>query len=638
LICLGRLAVDLYSQQVGARLEDSSSFAKYLGGSSGNIAFGTARLGLKSSMLTRVGDDHMGRFLIETLQAEGCDTSRIAIDPKRLTGLVLLGLKDRETFPLIFYRENCADMAVSLEDFDENYIASARALLITGTHLSTQHVLETSLAALRMARANQVKTVMDIDYRPVLWRLTGQADGENRYVPSEKVSTHLQNVLPLFDLVVGTEEEFMIAGGSQDILAALRKVRSVTQATLVLKRGADGCNVFEEAIPDSLPSPFPTFKVSVFNVLGAGDAFMSGLLKGWLDGRSWEESCRLANACGALVVSRHGCAPAMPTLAELDYFFNEADLSKPLESDQRLQRLHRVSAKRRPWKDLGVFAFDHRSQMLEMAEKCNADPARIPQLKTLFVEAVEETEKWLRAQGVDHVDVGILADERYGQDALNAATGRGWWIGRPVELPGSLPLRFEYGRSVGTNLISWPREHIVKCLVLYDADHPEALRTEQETQMKTIYDAAQASGHDLLLEIIPPANEQVDPDTQVIRAITRLYELGIYPEWWKISALLKAESWQQLDELIDHNDPFCRGVVLLGLAAPMEEVIAGFDHAAQSKHCKGFTVGRTIFHAPSQAWLAGHINDTELVQQIRNNFEQLLKGWVTARQKTAAVA
>ncbi|MBN4181335.1 5-dehydro-2-deoxygluconokinase IolC [Pseudomonas savastanoi pv. glycinea] len=99
LICLGRLGVDLYAQQVGARLEDVSSFAKYLGGSSANIAFGTARLGLRSAMLSRVGDDHMGRFLVESLAREGCDVSAIKRDPERLTAMVLLGLKDRETFP-----------------------------------------------------------------------------------------------------------------------------------------------------------------------------------------------------------------------------------------------------------------------------------------------------------------------------------------------------------------------------------------------------------------------------------------------------------------------------------------------------------------------------------------------------------
>ncbi len=135
-ICMGRIAVDLYGQQIGSRLEDMGSFAKYLGGSSGNVAYGTARQGLKSSMLARVGDEHMGRFLREELVNVGCDTSHLITDTERLTGLVILGIKDEDTFPLIFYRDNCADMAITREDFTEDYIASARCLAITGTHLS----------------------------------------------------------------------------------------------------------------------------------------------------------------------------------------------------------------------------------------------------------------------------------------------------------------------------------------------------------------------------------------------------------------------------------------------------------------------------------------------------------------------
>jgi 5-dehydro-2-deoxygluconokinase len=210
-ICLGRLAVDLYAQQIGARLEDVSTFSKYLGGSSGNIACNCARLGLKSAMLTRVGDDHMGRSLIETLAREGCDVSHVVKDENRLTALVLLGLKDRETFPLVFYRENCADMALDASDFDEAFIASSKALLITGTHFSTAQVDKASRQALEYARRNGVRTILDIDYRPVLWGLTAKAEGEVRYVSCEGVTKHLQGILPLFDLVVGTIEEFEIA-------------------------------------------------------------------------------------------------------------------------------------------------------------------------------------------------------------------------------------------------------------------------------------------------------------------------------------------------------------------------------------------------------------------------------------------
>src|ERR1044072_2328893 len=138
LICLGRAAVDLYAEQLGARLEDVASFAKYIGGCAANIAVGTARQGLKSSMLVRVRDDHMGRFVRETLAREGVETSHVATDPTRLTALVLLGIKDRDTFPLIFYRENCADMNLQKSDFDAGYIGSAKALLVTGTHFSPE--------------------------------------------------------------------------------------------------------------------------------------------------------------------------------------------------------------------------------------------------------------------------------------------------------------------------------------------------------------------------------------------------------------------------------------------------------------------------------------------------------------------
>src|SRR5215813_4870273 len=126
LICLGRGAVDLYAEQLGARLEDVSSFSKYIGGCAANIAVGTARQGLKSAMLVRVGDDHMGRFVRETLAREGVDVGRVSTDPSRLTALVLLGIKDRDTFPLIFYRENCADMALQESDFDAAFIGSAK--------------------------------------------------------------------------------------------------------------------------------------------------------------------------------------------------------------------------------------------------------------------------------------------------------------------------------------------------------------------------------------------------------------------------------------------------------------------------------------------------------------------------------
>ncbi|MBB3225988.1 5-dehydro-2-deoxygluconokinase [Luteibacter sp. Sphag1AF] len=633
-VCLGRLAVDLYAQQIGARLEDVTSFAKYLGGSSANIAFGSARLGLASAMLSRVGDDHMGRFLTETLSAEGCDVSQVRVDPERLTALAMLGIKDTETFPLLFYRENCADMALSVDDIDPDFIARSRALVITGTHFSTPGVHAASTRAAEAARQHDVRTVLDIDYRPVLWGLTGRGNGETRFVAADHVTRHLQGILPLFDVIVGTEEEFHIAGGSSDLLAALRAVRGVSNAMLVVKRGPLGCSVIEGPVPTSLDDA-PTWRgarVEVLNVLGAGDAFLSGFLSGWLRDESLERCCQRANACGALVVSRHGCAPAMPGTVELEAFLrSNGQITRP-DRDNELNHLHRVSVPRRHWDDLHVFAFDHRTPFFELARACGADESRIPRLKSLLVDAVASTERHNKLHG----HIGLLCDDRYGQNALNAATGRGWWIGRPVEVPGSDPLEFERGRSIGSQLIAWPAEHVVKCLVAYDPDASPAHRIEQETQLLSLYDATRISGHELLLEVIPPGpHEPGERDSKVLRSMKRLYNLGIRPEWWKLCPPGE-DAWEAVDALIEERDPHCRGVLLLGLNAPVEALAAGFAAAAASRTCRGFAVGRTLFVAPASAWLRGDIDDAMLTDQAREAFERMISLWRHARRTRPA--
>ena len=623
LICLGRVAVDLYAQQIGSRLEDVSSFAKYLGGSSGNVAYGTAVQGVKSSMLARVGDEHMGRFLREELQRVGVDTSHLITDKERLTALVILGIKDQDTFPLIFYRENCADMAISAEDFDESYIASAKALAITGTHLSHPKTRQAVLTALEYAGRNGTKRLLDIDYRPVLWGLTSLGDGETRFIDSEAVTKSLQDVLHHFDVLVGTEEEFHIAGGSTDTLTALKNVRKVSQATLVCKRGALGCSVFEGAIPDDLDGGLNVYgvRVEVLNVLGAGDAFMSGLLRGYINGESWEQCCRYANACGALVVSRHGCAPAMPTKAELDDYLSRAESVPRPDLDAQLNHLHRVTTRKTQWDDLCIFAFDHRKQLVDMAEKCGADPKRIPKLKMLLLKAAEQTAK---EEGIYNGHAGILADTTFGQAALNEITGKKWWIGRPIELPSSRPLRLEHG-DLGSQLINWPAEHVVKCLAFYHPADKAEMKADQDATLKQVYQACCRTGHELLLEIILPADME-KKESYYVEMITHFYHLGIKPDWWKLPGV-SAETWAVLSQVITQNDPYCRGILILGLDAPESVFEEVFKASANAPLVKGFAVGRTIFGQPSADWLAGKLDDAGLIKETSERYRRLIKLW-----------
>ena len=625
-ITIGRSSVDLYGNQVGGRLEDMTSFAKYLGGSPTNTAAGASRLGLKSAVITAVGDEHMGRFIIEQLEREGVDTRGVKIDPQRLTALVILGIRDHQTFPLIFFRENCADLALSVDDIDPGFIRRARSVVLSGTHFSTARVAAMSRKAAEICRDNGGRIAFDVDYRPVLWGIGGHGSGEERYVKDGEVTEHLQAILPLCDLIVGTEEELHIAGGAADTLEALRAIRAKTDAAIVCKRGPMGCVVFPGDIPDDIEKGIrgPGFPVEVYNVLGAGDAFMSGFLRGWLNDESWETCAEFANACGAFAVSRHGCTPAMPSWTELSYFLEHGSREHALRKDQTLNHIHWATTRRREWPALVALAIDHRVQFEDMVADIGGDPDRIGGFKKLAILALDRV-----ADG--RPGFGTLLDGRYGRQALHDCMDGRYWVGRPVERPGSRPLRFEAGPDITGELLEWPADQVAKCLVFYHPDDPQALRKEQEQTVLALFEACRLTGHEMLLEIIPSKAGPVDARTTA-RAMQNFYDLGIKPDWWKLEPATEDAAWRAIGACIERNDPHCRGILVLGLDAPMEELIASFELMAPHGWVKGFAIGRTVFGDAARAWLAGDIDDGAAVDRMAARFGELVEAWGALRE------
>ena len=627
-ITIGRSSVDLYGAQVGGRLEDMGSFQKYVGGSPTNMATGTARLGLRSALITRVGDEHMGRFLREELVREGVDVRGVKTDPERLTALVLLGIRDEKQFPLIFYRENCAVMALCEDDIDEAFIAEARAVVATGTHLSHPQTEAAVLKALALARKHGAQTALDIDYRPNLWGLAGHGAGEERFIESAAVTARLQTTLHHFDLIVGTEEEFHIAGGTTDTIAALRAVRAVSKATLVCKRGPMGAAAFTGAIPDTLDEGArgPGFPIEVFNVLGAGDGFMSGLLKGWLTGQDWPTTLKYANACGAFAVSRHGCTPAYPSWKELQFFLERGVVNPALRKDPALEQIHWSTNRHGDWSSMRVFAFDHRMQLEEIARNAGVGDEKIEEFKGLCLDAAR------RVQAGRH-GYGILCDSRLGREALYRAAGTGLWIGRPAEWPGSRPLTLEpeLGPDCG-GLSEWPLDHVVKVLCFCHPDDDAAMRAEQEATVQRLFTATRRNRLEFLLEIIPSKVGPVDDMTSA-RLIRRFYEIGVYPDWWKLEPFRTDAAWANACTAISENDPHVRGIVALGLDAPEDELAESFALAARHPLVKGFAVGRTIFADAARGWMAGIMSDAEAVELMTARYSKLCAIWDEARAR-----
>jgi 5-dehydro-2-deoxygluconokinase len=621
LICIGRTCVDLYAEQEGARLEDVQSFRKYVGGSATNIAFGTARLGVKSAMLTRVGDEHMGRYVRQTLAEEGVDVRGVRFDPENLTPYVLLAVRAIDDFPRIFAYGDAADLTVEESDVDPEFIASSRALLVTGTPFSRSGPRAASFKAIEAAREAGTGIVFDLDYRPVFWGVASHEQGGEMFVASEEVTEVYRSALPDCDLVVGTEEEVRIAGGSTDTLEALRSIRKSSEATVVLKIGAMGAVVFPEEIPDNIEDGVrvPGFPVEVFNSVGAGDAFMSGFLSGWLREEPLEECLRLGNACGAIVVSRHGCSPAMPTQEELKYFLALEEKPRRLSDDEWLNHLHRTTTRKSP-DELHVLAIDHRWQLEEMADELGVDRGRLRELKVLLGQA-------FRRVAEDDGAAGVLLDDIYGDKALETLTGSGTWISRAVEVAyGSRPVEFVGGPNVAATLQTWPQEHVVKCnLYMHPRDDAE-IKDLQEQRVLQLFDACVREDRLLLLEIQAPPGMQYG-EASVAELLDRFYELGVRPEWWKLPPDPDPGVWKRIGDVVREHDPYCAGLLVLGQALEEEDLVKSFAAASSESLCRGFAIGRSIYGGAARRWLAVEMGDEELVSSVVANYERMISLW-----------
>lgn len=326
LLAMGRSSIDLYSNDIGAPFEEITSFAAYVGGSPTNISVGTRRLGLKSALLTAVGEDRVGDFILHFLHQEEVETRFIPRKPGRRSSAVVLGIQPPDHFPLVFYRDNCADIELTIDDVIAAPVADSRVLLISGTGLSKEPSRSATLYAAEVARGAGQMVALDLDFRADQWH------------DARAFGVTLRAVLHLVDVVVGTEDEINAAlisdptqvtvTGSRlsdarvsgDVDAAVVALQALGPPVLIQKRGATGARVHLSEGGKANIIDVPGFPVEVHNILGAGDAFAAGLLYGFVRGWDWYRAARLGNACGAIVVTQHGCANFMPTHDEVMTF------------------------------------------------------------------------------------------------------------------------------------------------------------------------------------------------------------------------------------------------------------------------------------------------------------------------------
>lgn len=319
LLNIGRSSIDLYSNDVGAPFVEITSFAAYVGGSPTNICVGARRLGLRTALLTGLGEDPVGDFILHFLEQERVETRYIVRKPGHRTSAVLLGIEPPDKFPLVYYRDNCADIEITIDDVLAAPVQDAQVVQFAGTNFSKDPSRSATIFAAELARQAGAKVVLDIDFRPDQWH------------DPRAFGVAIRSVLRHVDVVLGTQDEInaaMLTDPSQmslthsqvsdtkvrgDIEAAIAGLLALGPEALVEKRGEQGARVH---LRGGEVIDVPGFPVEVYNILGAGDAFGAGFLYGYIKGWDWYRAARLGNACGAIVVTKHGCANFMPTFDE----------------------------------------------------------------------------------------------------------------------------------------------------------------------------------------------------------------------------------------------------------------------------------------------------------------------------------
>lgn len=319
LITYGRSSIDLYSDNVGSKFVDIKAFNAYVGGSPLNIAVGAKRLGLNSALLTAVGNDQIADFLLNFLKKEGVETKFIPRKEGARTSAVVLGIEPPNNFPLVYYRDNCADSKVTIDDVIAANVGECRLFEISATALNVEPSRSAAFFAAEEARKNNVPILIDLDFRADQWH-----DPRSYGVTARAYLRSCQ-------IALGTEEEILatmlqdpndIRIKNQQISApeirgdvnkAIRNIMALGLEVLIVKRGEKGSSIF---LKDGTVIDVPTFNVEVVNVLGAGDAFAAGFIFGYLNGWDWYKCARMGNACGAILVTKEGCSNFNPTLEE----------------------------------------------------------------------------------------------------------------------------------------------------------------------------------------------------------------------------------------------------------------------------------------------------------------------------------
>ncbi|MBF0714073.1 5-dehydro-2-deoxygluconokinase [Gemella sp. GH3] len=317
-ICFGRVTIDLNPNEINRTLDKTKSFNMYLGGSPANLSIGLSRLGNNVGFIGKVSDDQFGTFVIDKLNSENVDTSNIVrAKGKEKLGLTFTEMKSETESSILMYRNEAADLKLSVEDVNEEYIKKSKILLISGTSLAESPSREAALKAMILARKNNVKIVFDVDYREYNWK------------NKDEISIYYSTVAKNSDIIIGSREELELTGELlghsllQDEQIAEYWIQEGSAKIVVIKHGKKGSSAFDN---EGSTYNVPSYPAKVLKSFGGGDAHGSAFITCLLKGYSLEKALHFASASASINIGSHSCSENLPTFEEIEQAVKNANI------------------------------------------------------------------------------------------------------------------------------------------------------------------------------------------------------------------------------------------------------------------------------------------------------------------------
>ncbi|MFD1362448.1 5-dehydro-2-deoxygluconokinase [Lentibacillus salinarum] len=315
IIAIGRACVDLNAVEYNRPMEETMTFSKYVGGSPANIAIGSSKLGLKAGFIGKLSDDQHGNFIRQYMADAGIDTSNMVTDKEgHKTGLTFTEIKSPEECSILMYREKVADLYLSPDEVDEDYVKQAKILLVSGTALAQSPSREAVIKAVELARKHDVKVIFELDYRPYTWG------------SKEETAVYYGLIAEQSDVVIGTRDEYDMMenleageGENEDTINHLFKHQP---NLIVIKHGVSGSYAFTK---DGEAYRGHAYKTKVLKTFGAGDSYASAFLYALINGKDIDTALKFGSASAAIVVSKHSSSEAMPTVEEIEQLISEKE-------------------------------------------------------------------------------------------------------------------------------------------------------------------------------------------------------------------------------------------------------------------------------------------------------------------------